>query len=132
MKAITVLGCLLILGGSLALTTGCGGSGDTTAPPADQAAAKSKRPPTPHSEIVRYMERRFGNESWYPLIVRIEAASGGSVVVVDTKLTNHKTPRWNQKQAAVMCKALLTSPVVKSAHVLYDSRTGYPVFSCPS
>ena len=129
LKAIGVLGCLLILGGALVLGTGCGSSGDTT-PLQVKKVVASKRPTTPHAKLARYMKHRFGGESWYPLITNIEAASGGSVAVVETKLTNHKTPHWNERQAEIMCRAFLKAPEVQTASVLWDARTTYEVFSC--
>lgn len=129
LKAIGLLACLLILGGMLAVGTGCGGSEETTAPSVKQLVA-TKDPSTPHARIAHYMKQQFGSESWYPLITDIEAAAGGSVAVVETKLTNHKTPHWNEKQAEIMCRALLEAPGVKTASVLWDARTTYEAFSC--
>jgi len=128
LKAIGALVCLLILSGALVVGTGCGGSGDTIALQAERVAAEKPRPKP--SKIALYMKHRFGNESWYPLITHIDESSGSSTVTVETKLTNHKTPHWNEKQAEVMCRAFITAPGVKTAGILWDARTTYEVFSC--
>lgn len=129
LKTIGALVCLLVLSGTLVVGTGCGSSGDTTALQAERVAAE-KQPPKPPSKIALYMKHRFGDESWYPLIAHIDERSGGSSVVVETDLTNHKTPHLNEKRAEIMCRAFITSPEVKTASVLWDARTTYEVFSC--
>jgi len=121
---------------SLALLSGCGSSGDTTAAATVSKASlqrafkeRASAQMSPSEEkILASLKRQLGSESWYPLVVQIGRSEKS--VVVGTALTDHKTAARNRARAEAMCNALLTAPGITSANVLYDDSAGGSTASC--
>ena len=116
------------------LVAGCGGSSDATATQSKKAAAAKTSPSgekqglSDEEKIYYFMKKMYGNAKWFPYITQVMFSEGSASVV--TELKNRDTPDWNRRQAAAMCNAFLTSPLIQTASIFYDEEVGGSTASC--
>lgn len=80
-----------------------------------------------------YMKRKYSDEPWYPRITGIYISLGAKVgaSTVTTTLYGHKHAKRNRRLAEEICRAVISTPQIKTAGVFYDDRRGGSTAACP-
>lgn len=113
---------------------GCGdGDGDATTSETGRYRPVSQDEMRPRQVATNeYMERRFGNETWYPKIegIYLHVGSMKGTATVRTYLHGQNGKR-NKRMAEEICAAVISAPFVDKAGVFYDTAGGGSTAQCP-
>ena len=117
------------------LTVGCGsdsgaGEEETNETTQSRQISEESRLTAKTAATLKYVERKFGDEKWYPSIAGIYVQAG-SAATVRTTLYGPKNAARNQRIAEEICKAVISAPQVDNAGVFYDAARGGSTAQCP-